>query len=112
MASERKIKAQSKNFTKKDFINSRNGMALQEVAGKKLTIKSCAVIHDEDSDNENEEVGTIVAEEGIFTTISDNIIDSILDIIEIEEEESGPIVVNIQKRTSKQGREFLTLTIE
>lgn len=108
----RKIIEQSKSFTKKDFINSRNGIALQEVAGEKLRIRSCAILLD-DSDEEGErEIGTIITDSGVFTTISDNIMDSIRDIIMIEAEGETDITVNIQKRKSKAGRDFLTMTID
>lgn len=111
----RKVLAQSKNFTKKDFINSRNGQALQEVAGSKLNIISCAVLHDDGADSDDGEektVGTIIAKEGVFTTISPNIVQSLHDIMEIEAEGEKDIMVDIKMRKSKGGRDFLTLTIE
>ena len=108
----RKIIEQSKNFSKKDFINSRNGIALQEIAGEKLKVKSCAILLDTDEDEEEKEIGTIITDAGVYTTISENIMDSIRDIIMIEAEGETDITVNVQKRKSKQGREFLCMTID
>lgn len=108
----RTILSQSRAFTKKDFINSRNGMALQEVAGETLKIVSCAIILDDSDEDGEKKIGTIITESEVFTTISENIIQSIEDIIEIEADGETDIQVRISKRKSKAGRDFLTMTID
>ena len=105
----RQILEASKKFSKKDFINSRNGSALQDLESGKITISACAIIEDVD-DEERKEIGTLITDAGVFTTISDNIIDSIRDLIDIEDELDQK-TVEIKKRKSKQGRDFLSMTI-
>ena len=108
----RKVIEQSKNFTKKDFINSRNGSPLQEFAGEKLTVTACAIMEGVDEKQQPIEIGNIVTTEGSFTTISANIIDSIRDIIDMEAEEGAVSYdIKINKRKSKQGRDFLSLIV-
>lgn len=101
------------NFTKKDEINSRNSLALQDLPdGQLLTINKAAVINRVDAETgENKEVSILVTEEGeVYSAISATVCDVMDDIIELMEEE--PIVnLRLNKRKSKAGREFLSLTI-
>lgn len=101
------------NFTKKDEINSRNSLALQDLPdGHILTINKAAVISRLDVETgESKEVSILVTEDGeVYSAISATVCDIMDDIIELMEEE--PIVnLRLNKRKSKAGREFLSLTI-
>lgn len=107
----REIVKQSKKFTKKDLINSRSGEPLQGHCEETLTVLSCAIIHDTDNGGEERDVGTLVTDQGTMTTISKNIIESIEDIIMLEEDGEEKIQIIVDMRKSKQGRDYLSLTI-
>lgn len=109
----RKTTLQTKNFSKRDGMNSRNGFPLQDLDNKE-TIKVTAAAIMEDNDEETgevKEIGVIVTpEKQYFTTISSTVIDAMYDLIDIMDEE-GETSIRLDKRQSKGGREFLTITI-
>ena len=109
----RDILKQSKNFTKRDSINSRNGEALSLLNDNQTIVvgASCIMNTIDESTGEITPCGVIVSDEKhYYTTISGTIIDVLPDLIDILDEEEA-VEVRINKRKSKAGRDFLTLTI-
>lgn len=115
----RTILSQTHNFSKRDMVNARNGFSLQSLDdGTKLAIHSCAVIHDDKSNPTYEgehDVAILITDDGTaYTAISATVVESTHDIIDImnELEDSDEMLyIRVCKRTSKGGKEFLTLTL-
>lgn len=101
----------TKNFTKKMAINSRNGIAMQDTLGE-FTVHAAAKmrVDDEDSGEVKSVTVFISPDMDTLTAISAQIYDVADDLIDVIDEE-GDCTVRIEKRTSKGGREFLTLTL-
>lgn len=110
----RKIEKESITFTKRDFINSRNGIALQDVdEGTKIALQAAAILTD-DTDGEEKTVAVLIGADMTYTSISQSVVDVISDVIEMAEEDKDGLLptVTLHKRKSKQGRDFLTLMID
>lgn len=109
----RKIVTQSVDFQKKDFINSRNGLALQDVeTGTRIVLTAAAILRD-DTDGEEKDVAVLCTESDVYTSISSSVVDIIDDIIAMQVEDGGELpTVTLNKRKSKSGRDFLTLMID
>lgn len=108
----------SKNFTGKDMLNTKNGLALQDAGAVELKMISCATFQKEE-DGETKNVGALkcVGEAGevMYTTISASVIETLSDLIDMEEENLLDVQgteVSVVMRKSKQGREFLSLYIK
>lgn len=102
------------NFSRKDLINSSASLAMQNIAGEAITIVGIAVAERPD---ENGEVKTVVLfntkEHGVVSSISDTILRVVDDIIAYAQEEGlEELPAHINKGTSKNGREFLTVTLD
>ena len=110
----RKIVEQSKEFTKRDSVNSRNGFPLQDLEDKTIIeVKAAAIMEDTDEETgEVKEIGVLVtADQTYHTTISSTVIDTLYDVVDIINDE-GPVKARLGKRTSKVAkRTFLTLDI-
>lgn len=101
------------NWTKKDTINSRSAISLQDTGDAfQFTAIGLALIEtDETRDNETKNVTCFKTEDGnYYSTISEYIYRMTDDIIECLDEE-GKVTLRVGTRTSKQGREFLVLNI-
>ena len=106
----KKIDYCTKNFTKIDSINSRNGVALKECNGLEIKVKALATGIDEDENGEVKSVGVIVTPEAeYFTTISGSSIDVITEAIELVDE-GADLTFRVSMRKSSKGRDFITLT--
>lgn len=99
-------------FTKKHFLNARNGTALQDIdSGAVINVKLAAQISD-DSEGEEKTVTVLIdTEDRYFTAISKSIYSSTEDLIDIIDDGNQPVQVRIDKRTSKSNREFLNMFI-
>lgn len=109
----RNIMLNTRNFTKRDSLNSRNGLPLQDLENlEKIKITTAAILEDTDEETkETKEIGVLVTpEKQYYTTISATVIDTMNDLIDIIDEE-GEVEIRLGKRTSKGGRTFLTITI-
>lgn len=107
----REITKATKNFTKKMVINSRNGIPMQDNVGNIMVVAAAVMTDTDEETGEPKDVGVIVTSDKTFMTcISATIIDTLPDLIDIVDEE-GETEVRIDKRKSKGGRDFLTLTI-
>ena len=99
------------NFTKRDAINARNGIPLKNVDQMVIPIEKLAIGTDKMEDGDEREVSVLVSTDGdVYTTISPTVIamvDEAIDLIEEGEE----IAVQVIKRTSTKGREFIALKI-
>lgn len=101
------------NFTKKDAINSRNSFALQDLDDTTiLTVIKAAIVQRPDLETgEDKEVSILVTNDGeVYSAISATVCETMCDIIDLLEEE-GTLAIRLNKRKSKAGREFLSLTI-
>lgn len=102
------------NFTKRDMINSRNSFALQDLDdGTQLQVEKAAVINRPDLETgEEKEVAILVTTDGtVYSAISATVRDVLDDTIDLIEDEGGAVTVRLNKRKSKAGREFLSLTV-
>ncbi len=107
---KRNIVAQSNNFTKKHLINSKNGVAIQTIAGE-IEISSAACLETEDEEGVKN-VSVLIATDGTcYTGISASAYQSTLDIIDLLDEENSPLKIRVESRTAKSGREFVAITV-
>lgn len=107
---KREIINATENFTKWDFINSKNGYALQEESGNTLEVVRAATIDVED-DEGHKNVSVLVTSDGnYFTAISKSVFEVMDDIIDLITDE-GIARVKINSRKSKSGRDFLTVFV-
>lgn len=108
----RNMVMKSEGFTNKDSINSRNGEALQDSTGE-IIVRAAAMMEVDDEDGEGKKTVTVLVtpDNHYFTAISATVYDVMPDVIAIIDEEEAPVTVRIDSRTSKSGRDFLTLTI-
>lgn len=110
----REIKLSTKNFSRRDIINSRAGKPLQDFDGSKKIehVTAAAIAKDTDEETgEIRDVGIIkTADAEYYTTISATVLDSMDAVVEIIDDE-GEIDLRIDKRKSNGGRDFLTLIV-
>lgn len=108
----REVAESTKNFTRKDKISIRNGMALKDIDGKEITVGKIAIGTDVDeSTGECKNYGAFITESGeCYTFISANAIECAKDLIEIVDDE-GAATVKVEIRKSKQGRDFVSLIL-
>lgn len=107
---KREIIDSTDNFTKWDFINSKNGYALQDEAGNTLNVTKAAILDVEDEDGQKK-VSVMVTEDGqYYTAISKSVYEVMGDIIDLITDE-GMARVKINSRKSKGGRDFLTIFV-
>lgn len=113
MGAQREVITSTANFTKKDNINARNGFSLQDVAQDEiLKIDRAAIVMGNDKDGgEKRQVAVLMSDDGVaYTSISENVLDALEDICEIIDE-TGSVDIRVFKRKSKQGRDFISLSI-
>lgn len=103
----------TENFNKKDAINMRNGLPLKdEPNGKTFNISKAAVVEDTDEETgELKNVSVLIDSDGkCYTAISATVADIMNDCIELlDAGESATL--ELIKRTSNAGREFLTFQV-
>lgn len=99
--------------TKKDVANMVISESLESAAGKTIKIKGIAIGMDVDQDGEEVRCGYLVAEDTIYSTISDTAIRSIELYPEIMAEENlSEIEIVVSKRKANSGREFIVLFVK
>lgn len=103
----------TKNFTRRDAINVRNGSALKEHAGEEISITKVCVGTDVDEESgDTKRFGAFITESGeCLTFISENAIETAAELIEIINEEENPVSCRVDVRKSKGGREFIALLL-
>lgn len=107
---KREIINSTGSFTKWDFINSKNGFALQDEAGNTLNVIRAATLDVDDGEGQKK-VSVLVTEDGqYFTAISKSVFEVMDDIIDLITDE-GMAKVKINSRKSKSGRDFLTIFV-
>lgn len=109
----KKIINATENFSKKDAINMRNGLPLKdEPNGKKFNVSKAAVVEDTDEETGDlKNVSVLIDSDGkcytaISTTVAD-IMDDCIDLLDAGESVSLELI----KRKSSAGREFLTFQV-
>ena len=103
----------TENFNKKDAINMRNGLPLKdEPNGKTFNISKAAVVEDTDEETgELKNVSVLIDSDGkCYTTISATVADIMNDCIELLDAGES-VTLELIKRTSSAGREFLTFQV-
>lgn len=103
----------TENFNKKDAINMRNGLPLKdEPNGKTFNISKAAVVEDTDEETgELKNVSVLIDSDGkCYTAISATVADIMNDCIELLDEGES-VTLELFKRTSSAGREFLTFQV-
>lgn len=101
------------NFTRRDAVNSRNGIALQDLDNAyTFNVISAAQIETVDEETgERKEVSVLKSEDNqYYTSISATVYDVMDDLIDIINDE-GSCKVRVDKRKSKQGRDFIMLSL-
>lgn len=113
----RKIVNSTKNFTKIDMLNARNGKALRDIDGEMISVKKMAVLEVQEEDDDVKAVGVIVTNDNeVYTCISSGAIAMITDSIVILEEDDLNLSFKVEARLSKnktedgEQREFIALT--
>lgn len=109
----KKIINATENFDKKDAINMRNGIPLKdEPNGKTFNISKAAVVEDTDEETgELKTVSVLIDSDGkCYTSISDTVADIMSDCIELLDAGES-ITLELIKRKSNAGREFLTFQV-
>lgn len=107
----REIIASTKNFSKVDMMNSRNGKALKDVKLDMISVEKLGVLHVDDDDDPRD-VGVIITTDGdCLTCISSNAIEMITDCISLIDDDGETIGFTMDVRKSKQDREFIALTV-
>lgn len=103
----------TENFNKKDAINMRNGLPLKdEPNGKTFNISKAAVVEDTDEETgELKNVSVLIdSDRKCYTTISATVADIMDDCIELLEAGES-VTLELIKRMSSAGREFLTFQV-
>lgn len=111
----RTIINKTETFTKKDMINSKNGTSLQEYAGDTaITVIAAAKIENvNESNGEVQYVSTVVTGDGNYlTSISNNVYETMDDLIDYMDELQEPAMIVVKKAKSKSGRDFLSMYIK
>lgn len=109
----KKIINSTENFTKKDSINMRNGLPLKdEPNGKTFMISKAAVVEDTDEETgELKDVSVLIDSDGkCYTSISPTIADIMDDCIDLLDAGES-VTLELIKRKSEAGREFLTFQV-
>ena len=96
-------------LTKKDLFNAKNSSKQLE-DGLMLKVLAVATMQDTDKDGDIIEVGVLKTEDGIYSTISATVINS-LDMLSDIIVDDGEVDVAVRVGTSKSGRNFLMLEI-
>lgn len=96
-------------MTKKDLFNAKNSSKQLE-NGLTLKVLDTAVMQDTDKDGEVIEVGVLKTEDGIYSTISATVINS-LDMLSDIIADDGEVDVVVRVGTSNSGRDFFMLEI-
>ena len=96
-------------LTKKDLFNAKNSSKQLE-DGLMLKVLAVATMEDTDKDGDAIEVGVLKTEDGIYSTISATVINS-LDMLSDIIADDGEVDVAVRVGTSKSGRDFFMLEI-
>lgn len=100
----------TREWTKRDDFNSKAAQSLNEIAGQVITVKRLAIGTDLNENNEEIETATLIAEEGVYGTISGTAISMCEDLVDIIDDE-GAQKVKINMRKSNGGRDYITLEL-
>ena len=103
----------TENFNKKDAINMRNGLPLKdEPNGKTFNISKAAVVEDTDEETgELKNVSVLIDSDGkCYTAISATVADIMNDCIDLLDAGES-VTLELFKRMSSAGREFLTFQV-
>lgn len=103
---------QSANFTKKMAVNISSATSMQDMAGETVHgLTACAILTDVDRETgEEKQVGVVVTHDGTYSTISASVIDQLYDVIDLLDE-GEDMDMEIIRRTSKGGRDFLNIRV-
>lgn len=109
----RTIENQTNNFTKRDAINVRNGSALKDHGGEEIEIvKVCTGTDVDEETGDVKRFGAFITTSGdCLTFISENAIETALELIEIINEEENPVSCRVVIRKSNGGREFIAIIL-
>lgn len=111
----RTIIANTRNFTRRDAINSKNAEPLQDYVEsfteiKNVTKAAMLEVTDEET-GEIKYVSVIITDDMVYTSISATIYDTIGDLIDIIDDE-GHADIMVKRRKAKSGRDFLSMYVK
>lgn len=109
----RTVENSTSNFTKRDAINVRNGSALKDHGGEVIEIvKVCTGTDVDEETGDVKRFGAFITTSGdCLTFISENAIETALDLIGIINEEESVVSCRVDIRKSNGGREFIALIL-
>lgn len=96
-------------LTKKDLFNAKNASKQLE-DGLMLKVLAVATMEDKDKDGKSVDVGVLKTEDGIYSTISATVINS-LDMLSDIIADDGEVDVVVRVGKSKSDRDFFMLEI-
>lgn len=96
-------------ISKKDLFNAKNSSKVLE-DGLMLKVLAVATMSEVDKDGKDIEVGVLKTEDGIYSTISATVINS-LDMLSDIIADDGEVDVAVRVGQSKSGRDFYMLEI-
>lgn len=96
-------------MTKKDLFNAKNSSKQLE-DGLTLKVLDTAIMPDTYKDGKEVNVGVLKTEDGVYSTISATVINS-LDMLSDIIADDGEVDVVVRVGTSKSGRDFFMLEI-
>ena len=96
-------------LSKKDLFNAKNSSKQLE-DGLMLKVLAVATMQDTDKNGDIIDVGVLKTEDGIYSTISATVINS-LDMLSDIIADDGEVDVAVRVGTSKSGRDFFMLEI-
>ncbi len=101
-------------ITKKSMVNTVTSMSLKDIeADTILRLTGFAIVSKEEPEEKTTYVGYLQDNQGVlYNTISPSVIKSMEAIMDyMEEEQISEIVTSLKKQRSRNGRDFLYLTI-
>lgn len=100
------------NFTKTDLFNVTSADTLQNHIGEVVAVSGFATGEDVDKEGELHTIAYLKTADGMLSTISATAIRSIEELEDVlADAEGGAVNIKISGRKSKQGRDFIVLSI-
>lgn len=96
-------------ISKKDLFNAKNSSKQLE-DGLMLKVLAATTMSDVDKDGKDIEIGVLKTEDGMYSTISETVINS-LDMLNDIIADDGEVDVAVRVGQSKAGRDFFMLEI-
>lgn len=104
----------SREMDRKDIYKMTKGAGvrkLKELKGATVCVNDWILFTDQNNNGEEVKLLSIKTDEGIYATNSKPFIEEFLKLAEVLDYDMHDVAINILTRTSKAGREFMTLAL-